>query len=93
MYVGIVLWAFNLFYSVGMDSNPAHGIIFSYAIYLCFGIPPYFIGAYHRLIFRLAQNDLLSHDEASSGHCYHREHAYNSVTSLAGLTGRNSYIK
>ena len=67
MYVGIVLWAFNLFYSVGMDSNPAHGIIFSYAIYLCFGIPPYFIGAYHRLIFRLAQNDLLSHDEASSG--------------------------
>ena len=40
---------------------------FSYAIYFCFGIPPYFIGAYHRLIFRLAQNDLLSPDEASSG--------------------------
>ena len=42
-------------------------LFFSYAIYLCFGIPPYFIGAYHRLIFRLAQNDLLSPDEASSG--------------------------
>ena len=40
---------------------------FSYAIYLCFGIPPYFIGAYHRLIFRLVQNDLLLPDEASSG--------------------------
>ena len=42
-------------------------IFFSYAIYLCFGIPTYFIGAYHRLIFRLAQNDLLSPDEAGSG--------------------------
>ena len=41
--------------------------IFSYAIYLCFGIPPYFIGACHRLIFRLAQNNLLSRDDASSG--------------------------
>ena len=40
---------------------------FSYAIYLCFGIPPYFIGAYHRLIFLLAENGILSPDEASSG--------------------------
>ena len=42
-------------------------VFFSFAIYLCFGIPPYFIGAYHRLIFRLAQNYLLLPDEASSG--------------------------
>ena len=35
---------------------------FSYAIYLCFGIPPYFIGTYHRLIFLLAENGILSPD-------------------------------
>ena len=33
---------------------------FSYAIYLCFGIPPYFIGVYERLIFPLAVNNLIS---------------------------------
>ena len=32
---------------------------FSYAIYLCFGLPPYFIGAYHRLIFLLVENGIL----------------------------------
>ena len=40
---------------------------FSYAIYLCFGISPYFIGAYHRLIFLLAENGILSPDYASLG--------------------------
>ena len=37
-------------------------IFFSYAIYLCFGIPSYFIGTYHRLIFLLVENDVLSPD-------------------------------
>ena len=36
--------------------------LFSYAIYLCFGIPSYFIGAYHKLIFLLAKNGILSPD-------------------------------
>ena len=35
---------------------------FSYAIYFCFGLPPYFIGEYHSLIFLLAENGILSPD-------------------------------
>ena len=42
-------------------------LVLSYAIYLCFGLPPYFIGTYHRLIFPLALNGILSPDYASSG--------------------------
>ena len=33
---------------------------FSYAIYFCFGTPPYFIGTYQKLIFLLAVNNVIS---------------------------------
>ena len=35
-------------------------IFFSYAIYFCFGTPPYFIGTYQKLIFLLAVNNVIS---------------------------------
>ena len=60
-----VLKHFIIFLHIYLDLQDL--LFFSYTIYLCFGIPHYFIGAYHRLIYRLAQNDLLSPDEASSG--------------------------
>ena len=42
-----------------------HAILLAFLATLfifCFGLPPYFIGEYHSLIFLLAENGILSPD-------------------------------
>ena len=56
-----VVWFLNCT-SLGHQWSKMVLLFFSYAIYLCFGIPPYFIGAYHSLIFLLAENGILALD-------------------------------